>query len=239
MIRSGVAELPVVTTGPPANRFRRALTRLLALAIVAAGLALPGRPASAQQSPAAAPTGNAAAQSAPPTAASGGFQSQGIKATITSVSFSSPRTIVFQFVIQNTRPSGVYLALVSGYGGSAGTLMATNGAIYQMDPLRISGMPPCALGLSTTDANVKPCLEKSDEHTMTMIDSGQSGILGIAYDIRGGTPAAPTDTVNFALKFIVRAAPGQGDTLSAAASGAAGPPSVVTISFPLIPLASH
>lgn len=149
-------------------------------------------------------------------------------------------TVAVQFIIQNTRQSGVYVALVGGYGGSAGTLMASNGAVYQMNPQQLSGLPPCSWGALDTDAVVQRCLDNSDEHDMTMIEAGQSGILGIVYTYRSGPSASRSDTLNFALKFIVRSAPAKGGTLSAAAAaGKAGPPSVVTISFPLIPLASQ
>lgn len=221
-------------TNAPSNRLVRSLTGAIAAPLIAASLALFCPPCSAQESPAATSPSKAA-----PAAASSGFQSQGIKATITSISVSSDNfgSVTVQFIIQNTRQSGVYLALVSGGSGSAGTLMASNGGLYLMDPQRLSGLPPCFSPRGTD--YVQQCLEKSDEHDMTMIEAGQSGILGIVYQHRSGPQATQSDTANFALKFIVRSAPAQGGTLSAAAAaGKAGPPNAVTISFPLIPLAS-
>lgn len=237
-------------TDAASHRLARTLNRVVAATILAAGVAFVRSPCSAQESPAAAPASNAAPSSASQPApaqdsASSGFQSQGIKATITSISLSDAK-IILQFIIQNQRKSGVYLALIAGWGGSAGTLMATSGAVYRMDfpDSTISGLASCyQQGFSTTtDQNVAGCLEKFDEHNMTMVEAGQTAILGIIYDLDRsiGKPASPSDNVNFALKFIVRSAPAKGGTLSAAAAaGKAGPPSVVTISFPLIPLASQ
>lgn len=158
------------------------------------------------------------------------FQSQGIKATITSISLSANK-IILQFIIQNTRPDGIYIALISGLGGSTGTLMATNGGVYEMEFPHISGMSFCNDGTTgSTDQQVQTCLKKSDQTNMTAIDQGQSGILGIIYDLKGGYKvASQTDKMNFALKFIVRPS----------ADNKAGPPSVITISFPLVPLASQ
>lgn len=207
------------------NRLIRSLTRLVAASIVTAGLALPP-PASAQQTH---------------TAASSGFQSEGIKATITSISLSDTK-LILQFIIQNTRQSAVYLAVIGGNGGSAGTLMATNGAVYKMgDPTHtISGIPSCinARFPGSTDDSVAYCLKDFDQHDMTIVDAGQTAILGIIYifDRSSPKPAGQNDNINFALKFLVRSAPGHEDTLSAAAADKAGPPSVVTITFPLIPL---
>jgi len=219
---------------------------MVAASIIAAAIAVLSPPSSAQQSPAAASTQDSGASGSQPAAthnaASPGFQSQGIKATITSISLSPGQngTITLQFMIQNTRQSGIYLALVGGYGGSAGTLMATNGAVYKMDFRNISGMSFCNDGTTRpTDDQVQTCLSTSDEHNMAMIDAGQSGILGIIYQLDAQNhPATQNDNVNFSLKFIARSAPGQAGTLSAAAGGKAGPASVVTISFPLVPLAS-
>jgi hypothetical protein len=232
-------------TDAPSNPLTRTLSLTVAASSIAAAIALLSPPCSAQQSPAAASTQDSGVSGSPAAthnAASPGFQSQGIKATITSISLSpgSQGTITLQFMIQNTRQSGVYLALVGGYGGSAGTLMATNGGVYKMDYRNISGMSFCNDGTTRrTDDQVQTCLSGSDEHNMAMIDAGQSGILGIIYQLDPQShPATQNDNVNFALKFIARSAPGQAGTLSAAAGGKAGPASVVTISFPLVPLAS-
>ena len=207
----------------PSNRLTGPLTRLVAASIVTAALALPP-PASAQPSH---------------TAASAGFQSQGIKLTITSISLEDKR-IILQFLVQNTRQSGVYLALVGGRGGSAGTLMATNGAIYEMgDPAHtISGIPSCINQRfpGSTDASVAYCLKSFDQRGMNMVEAGQNAILGIIYERTSQNSADSSDNINFVLKFLVRSAPAQGGTLAAAAAGEAGPPSVVTITFPLIPL---
>jgi len=232
-------------TNAPSKPLTRNLSLMIAASIIAAAIAVLSRPASAQQSPAAASTQDSGASGSPAAThntASPGFQSQGIKATITSISLSPGQngTITLQFNIQNTRQSGVYLALVDGYGGSAGTLMATNGAVYKMDFRNISGMSFCNDGTTRpTDDQVQTCLSTSDEHNMAMIEAGQSGILGIIYQLDGQNhPATQNDNVNFALKFIARSAPGQAGTLSAAAGGKADPASVVTISFPLVSLAS-
>lgn len=158
------------------------------------------------------------------------FQSQGIKATITSLSLLENK-IVLQFSIQNTRQGSVYLAIISGLGGSTGTLMATNGSTYEMEPGRISGMSSCNDGTTgNTDQQAQGCLKRSDENNMTAIDPGQSGILGIIYDLQPRNKAATqTDKVNFALKFIVRPV----------TDNKPAPPSLVTITFPLVPLASQ
>jgi hypothetical protein len=158
------------------------------------------------------------------------FQSQGIKATITSLSLLENK-IVIQFSIQNTRQGSVYLAIISGMGGTTGTMMATNGSGYEMEPAHVSGMSFCNDGTTgTTDRQAQACLKRSDESNMTAIDPGQSGILAIIYDLQSGNKAATqTDKVNFALKFVVRAA----------IDSKLGPPSLVTITFPLIPLASQ
>jgi len=237
-----------VMADAPSGRLNRTLTRMVVASIVTAGIAVLSPPSSAQQSPAAAASapGSAASASPPattPNAAASGFQSQGIKATITTISLSDNKIIV-QFIIQNTRQSGVYLAIVGGSGGSAGTLMATNGAVYKIKnpDSTISGLASCYKGgyIITTDQAVEACLKNSDEHDMAMVEAGQTVILGIIYsaDDRNKS-ASQTDNVSFALKFLVRSAPGNADTLSAAAAGKPGPPSVVTISFPLIPLASQ
>jgi hypothetical protein len=74
---------------------------------------------------------------------------------------------------------------------------------------------------------------------MTYLDPDQTTVLGITYfknnNNQGGDPG---DSVSFALKFLVRNAPAQSDSLSAASGGSAapGPATVVTISFPLVPL---
>jgi hypothetical protein len=207
----------------PSNRLTTPLTRLIAASIVAAGLAVP-LPSSAQPSQ---------------TAASSGFQSQGIKATITSISLTD-RTLILQFIIQNTRQTGVYIAIIGGYGGSAGTLMATNGAVYKMTApgTTISGIDSCFNpgSMTTTDQNIDDCLKTSNENDMSMVDAGQTAILGIIYSRNSQNSAAQSDNINFALKFLVRSAPGPGGSLAAAAAGRPGPPSVVTITFPLIPL---
>src|ERR1039457_1235674 len=80
-------------------------------------------------------TASIASAQAPPAV----FQSQGIKATFTSISLLENK-IVLQFSVQNTRQSSVYLAIISGLGGSSGTLMATNGSAYEMELEHISGM---------------------------------------------------------------------------------------------------
>ena len=118
----------------PSNRITRTLSRMVAASIVTAAIAVVAPPSSAQQSPAAAATQDSGASGSQPatTAASSGFQSQGIKATITSVSLED-RKIILQFLVQNTRQSGVYLAVVAGYGGSAGTIMATNGVPFEFE----------------------------------------------------------------------------------------------------------
>lgn len=207
----------------PSNRLIGSLTRLVAASIVTAAIAV-SSPASAQLSR---------------TADSAGFQSQGIKATITSISLTE-RTIILQFIVQNTRRSGVYLAIVGGYGGSAGTLMATNGAVYKMNApgSTISGLASCYnSGYATsTDQNIAQCLKTSNENDMSMVEAGQTAILGIIYSRSSPNSAGQNDNINFALKFLVRSAPAEGGTLAAAAAGKAGPPSVVTITFPLIPL---
>jgi hypothetical protein len=210
-----------VMTDAPSNKVTRTLSRMVAASIVAAALAVP-RPSSAQPS-------------APPS----GFQSQGIKATITSVSLEDKK-IILQFLVQNTRQSGVYLSVLGGYGGSAGTIMATNGAIYQMANDEVSGIPSCYRGgyVTSTDANIAECLKTSNENDMSMVEAGQTAVLGIIYERKSQNSADPSDTINFVLKFIVRSAPAQGGTLAAAA-GKAGPPSVVAITFPLVPLTSQ
>jgi hypothetical protein len=164
------------------------------------------------------------------TAASSVFQSHGIKATITSISLLDKK-IVLQFSIQNARPDPIYLTLISGLGGSTGTLMATNGSVYEMEFGHISGMSFCNDSTTaTTDQEVQACLKRSDEANMTAIDPDQSSILGILYDLQGGSKASTeADKINFALKFLVRSATGN----------KTGPPSIITISFPLVPLASQ
>lgn len=225
----------------PSNRITRTLSRMVAASIVTAAIAVVAPPSSAQQSPAAAATQDSGASGSQPatTAASSGFQSQGIKATITSVSLED-RKIILQFLVQNTRQSGVYLAVVAGYGGSAGTIMATNGAKYEMTN-QVSGIPSCYRGgyNLSTDQDIAECLKTSNENDMSMVEAGQTAILGIIYNRDDQNSADPTDTINFVLKFIVRSAPAQGGTLAAAAAGKAGPPSVVTITFPLVPLTSQ
>jgi len=228
----------------PSGRLNRTLTRMVVASIVTAGIAVLSPPSSAQQSPAAAPTQDSGASSsqpaATPGAASSGFQSQGIKATITSIALADKK-ITIQFIIQNTRQSSVYLAVVGeGSGGSASTLMATNGAVYQINQQSISGLPSCYNQRFPNTDQVAFCLKEFDEHDMTIVEAGQTGILGIVYDFNGsGKPASQSDNINFTVKFLVRSAPGHEDTLSAAAAGKAGPPGIVTISFPLIPLASQ
>jgi hypothetical protein len=207
----------------PPNRLIGSLTRLVAASIVAAALTV---------------SSLSFAQPSHPSA-SAGFQSQGIKATITSISLSENK-IILQFIIQNTRQSGIYLAIVGGWGGTAGTLMATNGAVYKMSSpdSTISGLGSCYSpgSMTTTDQNIAECLQKSNQNDMNMVEAGQTAILGIIYDRRSQNSANSSDNINFVLKFIVRSAPAQGGTLTAAAAGEAGPPSVVTITFPLIPL---
>jgi hypothetical protein len=216
---------------------------MLAASIVTAAIAVVAPPSSAQQSPAAASTQNSGASGSQPatapTAASSGFQSQGIKATITSISLADKK-IILQFLVQNTRQTGVYLAVVGGFGGSAGTIMATNGAIYEMAN-QVSGIPSCYHGGYTipTDQTIAECLQKSNENDMSMVEAGQTAILGIIYTRISPNSAEPSDNINFVLKFIVRSAPAEGGTLAAAAAGKAGPPSVVAITFPLIPLTSQ
>jgi hypothetical protein len=232
-----------VMTVAPSNRITRALTGMLAASIVTAGIALLSPPSSAQQSPAAAPTQDSGASSsqpaATPGAASSGFQSQGIKATITSIALADKK-ITIQFIIQNTRQSSVSLAVVGDSGGSAGTLMATNGAIYKINQQSISGLPSCYNKRFPNNDQVAFCLKEFDEQDMTIVEAGQTGILGIVYDFNGsGKPAGQSDNANFTVKFLVRSAPGHEDTLSAAAGGKAGQPGIVTISFPLIPLSSQ
>jgi hypothetical protein len=90
--------------------------------------------------------------------------------------------------------------------------------------------------MTTTDQNVAECLKKSNENDMNMVEAGQTAILGIIYDRRGQNSAGTSDNINFVLKFLVCSAPAQEGTLAAAAAGEAGPPSVVTITFPLVPL---
>lgn len=209
-------------TDARSNRITRTLSRMVAASIVAAALAVP-RPSSAQ-----------------PSAAPSGFQSQGIKATITSVSLED-RKIILQFLVQNTRQSGVYLSVLGGYGGSAGTIMASNGATYEMAN-QVSGVPSCYRGgyNYSTDQAIAECLKTSNENDMSMVEAGQPAVLGITYDRKSQNSADPSDTINFVLKFIVRSAPAQGGTLAAAAAaGKAGPPSVVAITFPLVPLTSQ
>lgn len=232
-----------VVTVAPSNRITRTLTAMLAASIVTAGIAVGAQPSSAQQSPAAASTQNSGASGSQPatapTAASSGFQSQGIKATITSISLADKK-IILQFLVQNTRQTGVYLAVVGGFGGSAGTIMATNGAIYEMAN-QVSGIPSCYHGGYTisTDQTIAECLQTSNENDMSMVEAGQTAILGIIYSRNSPNSAEPSDNINFVLKFIVRSAPAEGGTLAAAAAGKAGPPSVVAITFPLIPLTSQ
>jgi hypothetical protein len=232
-----------VVTVAPSSRIARTLTAMLAASIVTAAIAVVAPPSFAQQSPAAASTQNSAASSSQPatTAPPSGFQSQGIKATITSISLQDKR-IILQFLVQNTRQTGVYLAVVGGFGGSAGTIMATNGAVYTMNGGNtITGIPSCYGGYVVgTDQNVAECLKTSNENDMSMVEAGQTAVLGIIYDRKSQNSADPSDTINFVLKFIVRSAPAQGGTLAAAAAaGKAGPPSVVAITFPLVPLTSQ
>lgn len=206
-----------VMADAPSNRLSRTLTRTVAASIVTAGIAVLSPLSFAQQSPAPAST-------------SSSFQSEGIKATFTSISLLENK-IVLQFSIQNTRQTAVYLAIISGMGGTTGTMMATNGSTYEMESASISGMSFCNDGTTaSTDQQVPACLKRSDESNMTIIDPGQSGILAIIYDLKPRNKAATqTDKVNFALKFVVRSV----------TDNKPGPPSLVTITFPLIPLASQ
>jgi hypothetical protein len=119
--------------------------------------------------------------------------------------------------------------------------MSTNGAVYKMDFRNVSGVSSWNDGKTRpTDQQAQTCLKGFDENSITTIEAGQSSVLGIIYDLNPlSQPAGQNDNVNFALKFLVRSAPGHGDTLSAAAGGKAGPANLVTISFPLIPLGSQ
>ncbi len=187
------------------------LTRTASILIACIAVLFP--PSSAQQNPSATNTS--------------AFQSDGIKATITSISLANNK-IIIQFSIQNLKQTDVAVALISGYGGSSGTLMATNGAVYKMDFREISGMSSCNDGTSRpSDDQAQTCVKQPDPNNMTTLEPGKSGILGIIYTVEG-QPASQTDKVNFVLKFLVRSA----------TASKPEPPRLITISFPLIPLSS-
>ena len=201
------------------TRARRAvIAALLSSSVIAAA------PALAQAPPSAA------------TAPSVGFKSGGINAVITSVS-PTQRGLVVQMLIQNTRAAGIYISPITSAGMGAAA-MSSKGNLYTIgeNGFAVTGMGPCDLDGGNYNNSVSQCLKAFTLENMTYLDPGQSTVLALTYD-RRSTTEETSDTVSFTLKFLVRSAPAQADTLATAGkSDAVGPPGIVTLSFPLVPL---
>ncbi len=213
------------------------LMRRLARATLLTAIALSG-PFAAHALAQGAP---APSLGAPPSGApEGGFRSGGINAVITSVS-PTQTGIVIQFLIQNNRRTGIYIAPIVSRGGSGAMAFSSKGTQYYINNPNgdVMGISPCVGDQGDFGRSITACLKGFPTDTMTYLDPDQTTVLGITYFKNNNTPGGdPGDSVNFALKFLVRNAPAQSDSLSAAGGGsaAAGPPAVVTISFPLVPI---
>ena len=210
------------------------------VAALAAGTILVPVAALAQSS-GATPTLIPAPAAAAPALAAGpaGFQAGGIKAVVASVAAVNGG-VAIQFIIQNLRPYGIYLTLVSGYGGSSASAMSTDGGVYYINNYgaAVQGVSECTTPNQniSSDDNIKYCMGSFPVERMVFVDANQSTILGITYSQVSGPTLQAGSSISFALKFIVRSAGSGASSLASGTGSSTGSSDVATISFPLIPI---
>lgn len=152
------------------------------------------------------------------------YASLGIEASVSAVIFkASRRALNIQLLLKNTRPEGIYLALVADPSSSGTTVQTSDGEVYTT-AAGVVGFPYC------NDPMTEHCIDQMTYDRYIYIEPGQSAPLGLnvfdAYQ-----PSVP-ETISFSLKFVIRPAAGPTDALST--PGKMGPPAVVTLNLPLV-----
>lgn len=185
---------------------------------------------------AAACTGNVAyaqGQSSAPA----GFKSQGINAVITSTTVTA-QGLVVQLIVQNERKTPIYISPITS-GGMGAAAMSSRGNTYAIanNGLAVAGIAPCDLNGGDFNDSISKCLKGHSAETMTYLEPSQTSVMAVTYSRVTGTDEK-SDAVSFSYKFLVRNAPAETDSgiTSAGKTDTVGPASVVTISFPLVPL---
>ncbi len=182
-------------------------------------------------------TGDIARAQAPgqPSAPSG-FKSQGINAVITSTAITA-RGLVVQLIVQNERTTPIYISPITSAGMGAAAL-SSKGNTYGIAQGggAVAGIAPCDMNGGDFNDSIQKCLKSFPVETMTYLEPNQSTVMAVTYDRVTGSDEK-SDTISFAYKFLIRNAPAQSDNgIASGKTDTVGPPAVVTISFPLIPL---
>ena len=140
-----------------------------------------------------------------------------------------------QLIIQNMRDSAVYFVPLLSPSGSSYAATSSTGDIYYMTADSFAGIEACNAHESDIQATAAACLKSFPTGDLTYLEPGQTSVMIVKYS--GGGRYDENGNISFALKFLVRQT--IKDDLSVddlTQKKRAGPPAIISISFPLVPL---
>ncbi len=158
--------------------------------------------------------------------------SEGIRATIVGINIGD-KSIIIQLAIANETKNRQHVFLVGNHRGA----LSTGDFLTVRD---VVGIGFCTNNVSSDEDNVKLCLEQKskDMDFYSYIEPGEYTTISLRFE-PSNQPLKINqgNTFSFVVKFVVRRGPTESEALQEKAEGKTiGPPHVVTLNFPMIPL---